>query len=89
MRASLVWANVLCAAAFAALSLTVTANPALVVWIALPALGGGIRLGLGNELLIVQAAVQERWSRHPELAWRDHRDLQKEHREQMRLRFQR
>jgi hypothetical protein len=57
MRASLVWANVLCAAAFAALSLTVTANPALVVWISLPALGGGIGLGLGNELLIVQAAV--------------------------------
>jgi len=57
LRASLVWANTLCAAAFTALALTVTADPTFVVWLALPVLGAGIGLGLGNELLIVQRLV--------------------------------
>ena len=50
-------ANALCAAAFLTLALTVTANPTLIVWLALPVLGVGIGLGLGNELLIVQGTV--------------------------------
>jgi MFS family permease len=57
LRPSLVAANALCAAAFLTLALTVTANPTLIVWLALPVLGVGIGLGLGNELLIVQGTV--------------------------------
>jgi MFS family permease len=57
LRLSLVVANALCAAAFTLLAVTVTASPVLSVWIALPVLGAGIGLGIGNELLIVQGAV--------------------------------